>query len=45
MPRYDVFLEGRAEISTRYFAVSVLADEIALVEDAPTLFYLLENGA
>lgn len=21
MPRYDVFLEGRAESSTRYFAV------------------------
>jgi hypothetical protein len=27
MPRYDVFLEGRAESSTRYFAVSVMADD------------------
>lgn len=27
MPRYDVFLEGRAENSTRYFAVSVMADD------------------
>lgn len=26
MPRYDVFLEGRAESSTRYFAVSVMTD-------------------
>ena len=27
MPRYDVFLEGRTESSTRYFAVSVMADD------------------
>lgn len=27
MPRYDVFLEGRAESSTRYFAVSVMAND------------------
>lgn len=27
MPRYDVFLEGRAESSTRYFSVSVMADD------------------
>lgn len=27
MPRYDVLLEGRAESSTRYFAVSVMADD------------------
>lgn len=27
MPRYDVFLEGRAESSTLYFAVSVMADD------------------
>lgn len=27
MPRYDVFLEGRAESSTRYFAVSVMAGD------------------
>lgn len=27
MPRYDVFLEGRAESSTRYFVVSVMADD------------------
>lgn len=27
MPRYDVFLEGRVESSTRYFAVSVMADD------------------
>lgn len=27
MPRYDVFLEGRAENPTRYFAVSVMADD------------------
>ena len=26
MPRYDVFLEGRAESSTRYFSVSVMAE-------------------
>ena len=27
MQRYDVFLEGRAESSTRYFVVSVMADD------------------
>lgn len=27
MPRYDVFLEGRTESSTRYFSVSVMADD------------------
>lgn len=27
MQRYDVFLEGRTENSTRYFAVSVMADD------------------
>lgn len=27
MSRYDVFLEGRTENSTCYFAVSVMADE------------------
>ena len=27
MPRYDVFLEGRAESSTCYFGVAVMADD------------------
>jgi hypothetical protein len=27
MPRYDVFLEGRAESSTCYFGVTVMADD------------------
>lgn len=27
MPRYDVFLEGRAESSTCYFSVAVIADD------------------
>lgn len=27
MPRYDVFLEGRAESATCYFGVAVMADD------------------
>lgn len=49
MPRYDVFLEGRAESSTCYFGVAVMADDQKEAEylghEAGRVAYLREVAA